>query len=351
MKGVVLVAGKGTRMLPLTLRRPKPLVPLLDRPMIEHIIVGARDAGVDHIALIIGHLGKQIIDHFGDGSGIGVRLEYIWQDEPKGTGHAALLAEGFVGGEAFFLSWGDIIVPPRNYRKVVEAFEEGSADAVLSLNWVEDPYEGAAVYVRDGFIEKIVEKPPKGTATTNYNNAGLFVYKSDMFDRLRRIKPSPRGEIELPDAVQEMIEEGRKIRAVELEGYWSDVARPASVLALNEMMMLDRYGEQGGVFVHPEAAVSEDTVLKPPVYIGPGCSVTGARIGPNVALMSNCEAKEGAHCVEAALFTGARVGGRTRVRHCLIEEGAGVGAGEEALGDSDSPLIIQPDGSIVAAPQ
>ena len=344
MKGVILAAGKGTRMLPLTLRRPKPLVPLLDRPLIEHIITGARDAGVDHIALVIGYLGDHIVAAFGDGGRLGVRLEYIRQEEARGTGQAALLAEQFVGDDSFFMSWGDIIVPPENYRTVVGAFEEGVTDAVLSLNEVEDPYEGAAVYVREGFVERIVEKPPRGSSTTNFNNAGLFVWRADIFDRLRRLRPSARGELELPDAVQEMIREGRRIRGVRIEGYWSDVARPATVLALNETMMHHRYGDDFGVFIHPDASVSEDTVVKPPVFVGPGCVTQGAKLGPNAVLMEGNEVGPGAHCAEAALFTGARVGGRTRVRHCLIEEGAWVGEGEDLTGETGHPLVVTADG-------
>lgn len=350
MKGVILAAGKGTRMLPLTLRRPKPLVPLLDRPLIEHIITGARDAGVDHIALVIGYLGDQMVECFGDGAPLGVRLEYIRQEEAGGTGQAALLAEDFVGGDDFFMSWGDIIVPPHNYRKVVDAFEPGMTDAVLSLNEVDDPCEGAAVYVLDGFVERIVEKPPRGTSTTNFNNAGLFVWRADIFERLRRLRPSARGELELPDAVQEMIREGRRTRAVELDGYWSDVARPATVLALNETMLLHRHGDNFGVFIHPEASVSQDTVIKPPVFVGPGCVVEGAKLGSNAVLMERNEVGPGAHIVEAALFTGARVGGRTRVRHCLIEEGAWVGEGEELTGEPGHPLVVTADGQTDKTP-
>jgi len=327
-------------MLPLTERRPKPLVPVLDRPILEHIILGAREAGVDHIALIIGHLGECIEEYFGDGSRLGVTLEYIWQTEAKGTGHAAMLARDFVAGEDFFMSWGDIMVSPHNYRRVVQAFRPGVTDAVLSLNWVEDPCAGAAVYVKDGLVHKIIEKPAPGTSTTNYNNAGLFVYTAELFERLGRLKPSARGELELPDAVQEMVSEGRRIAAVPLEGYWSDVASPAAVLQLNAVMMAERY--EGGVYVDATAEVAADAALEGPCYIGPDSVVEdGAQVGPNAVLMSGATIKRGAHFVEAALLTGARVGGRARVRHCLIEEDAHVGEGEESLGERETPRVVQ----------
>jgi len=351
VKGVILAAGKGTRMLPLTERRPKPLVPVLDKPMLEHIVTGARDAGVDEIALIIGHLGEQIQAHFGDGSRLGMRIEYIWQMEARGTGHAALLAEEFVAGEPFFMSWGDIIVPPHNYKNVVGAFTPGETDAVLSLNWVEDPYEGAAVYEENGFVVKIEEKPPKGTATTNYNNAGLFVYEAELFDRLKRLKPSPRGELELPDAVQEMVQEGKRIAAVKLEGYWSDVARPVAVLRLNDMMIEERYGSDCGVYVDPAAEVSESTVLRPPVYIGPGCRADAAVVGPSAALMADCNVADGAKVMRTAMFTGSSVGENATVRRCVVEEGGHISAGETVVGESEAPLIVGSDGTIQEVPE
>ena len=344
MKGVILAAGKGTRMLPLTERRPKPLVPVLDRPILEHIVVGARDAGVDEIALIIQHLGEAVIDHFGDGNRLGVRIEYIWQGEPRGTGHAALMAEDFVAGEPFFMSWGDILVPPENYQAVVRAFQEDEPDAVLSLNYVEDPFEGAAVYQEDGYVTRIQEKPPKGTSTTTWNNAGVFVYRPAFFDRLRQLTPSVRGEIELPDAVQAMIREGRRIRAVKLEGYWSDVARPATVLELNARMMEHRYRDQHGMFIDPTAEVDDGCVVKPTIHIGAGCRLTNCRVGPNTVLMDGCRVEDNAQLRNVAVFTGATIGAGSVLTRCIVEENAVVPEGTELRGERARPMIVRPDG-------
>jgi NDP-sugar pyrophosphorylase family protein len=318
--------------------------------MIEHILLGARDAGVDHIAIVVSYLGDQIREALGDGSRLGLRLEYVEQGDPKGTGHAVLLCERFVGDEAFFLSWGDILVPARNYPKVVSAFVPGQTDAVLSVNWVEDPYEGAAVYVKDRWVERIEEKPPQGTATTHFNNAGLFVFTPELFGRLRQLRPSPRGEIELPDAVQAMIRDGAQIAAVELEGYWSDVARPSAVLALNEKIIQDRWSDRCGVYVDPSARVSEGAVLRPPVFIGPGCVVEQAKLGANVVLASDCVIKKGAQLKETALFAGARVGEQARLRYCLVEEGARLQEGGAVAGDRQHPLIVRSDGTLEQVP-
>lgn len=348
MKGVILAAGKGTRMLPLTERRPKPLVPVLDRPMVEHIIVGARDAGVDHLALVVGYLGHMIQERYGDGRDLGLRLEYIWQDDPRGTGAGTLLAADFVGDEPFFLSWGDIIVAPETYANVTRVWREERPDAVLSLNYVADPWEGAAVYVDEaGYVERIIEKPPRGTSSTHYNNAGIFVFGPDVFDVLRTIPVSARGEIEMPDAVQTMLRRGNRIRGLEVIGYWSDVARPSAVLELNSV--ITNYRSPDGLIVSPDARVSPQARLVPPVYIGPRCRVGAAAVGPGVTLGPGTTVADGAVLRHAAVLGGNRLGARCELEYVLLEEdvsladcdpGRGEGSGLSRYGTAEQPEII-----------
>ena len=338
MKGVILAAGKGTRMLPLTERRPKPLVPVLDRPMIEHIITGACDAGVDHIALVIGHLGHMIQDRFGDGSALGVRLEYIWQEHAGGTGAATLLAADFVGDEPFFLSWGDIIVGPETYGNVMRIWREEQPGAVLSLNHVEDPWEGAAVYVdAEGYIERIIEKPPKGTSTTNYNNAGIFVFQPKLLEMLRDTPASARGEVEVPDAIQAMLRDGERIRGVPVAGYWSDVARPSAVLDLNGVMT--RHLSPDGIFIADGARVSKEAQLIAPVYIASGCAVGAARLGPEVTLGPGTIVEDGVVLGRVAAFGGNRFSRGCQLRQVVVEEEVEL-AGQQVAGSAEVPAVI-----------
>lgn len=337
MKGVILAAGKGTRMLPLTQRRPKPLVPVLDRPMIEHIITGARDAGVDHIALVVGYLGRMIQEAFGDGSALGLRIEYIWQERAHGTGAATLLAADFIGDDPFFLSWGDIIVAPETYRNVTRVWQDERPDAVLSLNVVPDPWEGAAVYVKDGFIEKIIEKPPQGTSTTNYNNAGIFIFSPGVLGLLRDTPPSARGEVEMPDAIQAMLRSGARIRGVEVVGYWSDVARPSTVLELNRAIIAYRAAD--GIIIAEDAQVDPAAALVPPVFIGTGCRVGAASLGPNVTLGPGTVVEDGAVLREVAAFGQCRIGAGCDMAYALIEEGTAVQA-VRVRGTAEAPAII-----------
>jgi UDP-N-acetylglucosamine diphosphorylase / glucose-1-phosphate thymidylyltransferase / UDP-N-acetylgalactosamine diphosphorylase / glucosamine-1-phosphate N-acetyltransferase / galactosamine-1-phosphate N-acetyltransferase len=339
VKGVILAAGKGTRMLPLTERRPKPLVPVLDRPMLEHIILGVRDAGVTDLLLIVAYLGEMIQAHFGDGSRFGVNISYCWQEGPAGTGAATLLAEEFVGDEPFFLCWGDIIVGPETYRNVTRVWREELPRAVLSVNWVEDPWEGAAVYVREGLVERIVEKPPRGTAQTHYNNAGIFVFGSEIFGILRELPLSPRGEIEMPDAVQRLMASGAAIGAVEVEGYWSDVARPGSVLSLNEAII--RHRTPGGLIVDEAASVSPAAALTAPVYIGPGCRTGAAAVGPNAVLVSDVTVADGALLREAMCLGRNAIGAGCAVRSAILEEDVGLPPGLQVCGPEQMPAVLR----------
>ncbi len=338
LKGVILAAGKGTRMLPLTERRPKPLVPVLDRPMVDHIVLGARDAGVDHLALVIDYLGEMIQERYGDGSALGLRIEYLWQAGAKGTGAATLLAADFVGDEPFFLSWGDIIVAPETYANVLRIWAEEQPDAILSLNWVADPWEGAAVYVdQAGYIERIIEKPPRGQSTTNYNNAGIFVLRPEVFEVLRECPVSPRGEVEFPDAVKALMARQRRIRGVEVIGYWSDVARPSAVLDLSST--ITQFRSEDGIIVEAGAEVDPGATLTAPVFIGQGCRVGAAEIGPEVSLGPDTMVGAGARLRRVATFGGSGIGEGCVLENVIVEEGVTL-AGANVAGTDETPEAI-----------
>ena len=348
MRGILLAAGKGTRMVPLTHRRPKPLVPVCDRPIIEHILLGARDAGIDEVCLVVGYKGGMLQERLGDGSGLGMRIEYVWQEVAGGTGAATLLAESFAGDEPFFLGWGDILVAPRNYAAIVAAFGDPGAQAVLGANVVDDPWEGAAVYVTDGFVEKIIEKPARGTSTTSYNNAGLFIFQPDLFDRLRQCTPSARGEIEVPDAIQAMLADGVRIRGVEIEGYWSDVARPRDAIRMSAQVMDERQ-RPSPVFIDPSARISDEAALKPPVYVGPDAVIEGGVIGPNVSVLRGAVIGAETRVYSALLLEGARIGEKATVHHAFVEKGGTVPAGAHVAGTSQASAVVVGEGEVLTS--
>jgi NDP-sugar pyrophosphorylase family protein len=237
MKAVILAAGKGTRMKQLTASRPKPMIEICGKPMLEHIILALRDAGIREFVIITGYLGEVVESHFGDGGWMGLQIHYLRQSIQNGTGAAFHLAQKLVGSEPFFAGYGDIITSLHNYPRLVRDFQRRPCDGLLSVNWVDDPWRGAAVYLKpDNTVVDIIEKPPQGTSTSNWNNSGLMVFSPRLFDYSAALKPSARGEYEITDAIRAMIQDKRMIHGFKLEGFWSDVGRPEDLEVVTQAL-------------------------------------------------------------------------------------------------------------------
>jgi NDP-sugar pyrophosphorylase family protein len=188
-------------------------------------------------------------------------------------------------------------------------------------------------------VERIVEKPPQGTSQTHYNNAGIFVFGSEIFGILRELPLSPRGEVEMPDAVQRLMASGAAIRAVEVQGYWSDVARPGSILSLNDAII--RHRAPGGVIVHEAASVSPAAVLTAPVHIGPGCRLGAASVGPSVTLVSDVTVADGATLREAMCLGRNAIGPGCGVRGAILEEDVALPPGLQVCGQEQMPVVLR----------
>jgi NDP-sugar pyrophosphorylase family protein len=232
---LILAAGKGTRMGHLTDDCPKPLLRIGDAPILEHILQGLGSVGIRRAVIVIGYLGDMIQARLGDGHRLGMSVTYCRQEQQVGTAKAALLARGELTAAPFVMSFGDILSARRNYRKLLDAFAANPCDALLGLNPVDDPWEGAAVY-RDGDrVTRIVEKPLRGASTTKWNNAGVMVLAPAVWPVLEALQPSPRGEYELPVAIGRMVEMRYDVRGVEFGGFWSDVGRPQELARINRL--------------------------------------------------------------------------------------------------------------------
>ncbi len=223
-KAVTLAAGRGTRMGDLTEDCPKPMLPLSGRPMLAHQIERMEEAGVREVLIIVGYKGYMVSDYFAKHPPKLASLSYITQEQQNGTGSAAMLAREFAGDDPFLMVYGDNLVESKIYRDLFERAQD--AEMAISVKWVEDPYQGGAVYVDGERVTKIVEKPPKGTATTNWNNAGIYVFRPSIFEALDKIELSPRGEYELTDAVHAIVSSARPVAWYAIEGFWRDIGRP-----------------------------------------------------------------------------------------------------------------------------
>ncbi len=239
MKALILAAGRGTRMKSMTEDLPKPMIPVAGKPILEWILSGLMGAGIEDYIFITGYRGQVIRNHFRDGKSRGIRIEYVEQTELNGTAKAVLLGKEAIGDSDFFLSWGDILIDSINYAIMRKTFEKDPVDAIQAVNEMDDPYRGSSVvFDAEGMVERIIEKPPKGTAPSPYNGSGIFCFHPEVFTFAERVPLSARGEYELPQALQMMIESGRRFKVHRVEGYWGDVGTPEDWERMNEMLSI-----------------------------------------------------------------------------------------------------------------
>jgi dTDP-glucose pyrophosphorylase len=232
-KAVVLAAGRGKRMRELTADFPKPMMDVRGKPVLQHIVEGLHDAGVRGILLIVGYHAETVRNFFGDGRLNNVDIEYAIQTVQDGTGRVVNLARNFTGGSPFILSYGDILISPVNYNRVVDLPD--NFEAIVTVTRGEDVSKGGAVFVNEQMeLIDLREKPKPGEPTSPWYNAGLYAFRPSIFDFIARLKPSPRGEYELTDALRDLAHSGRKVKAIELTGEWADVRDPEILAKLNQ---------------------------------------------------------------------------------------------------------------------
>ncbi|HKP04510.1 MAG TPA: sugar phosphate nucleotidyltransferase [Chthoniobacterales bacterium] len=231
-KAVLLAAGRGTRMRELTEALPKPMLEVRGKPVLQHIVEGLRDAGLIDLLIVVGWRAEVVREFFQNGSKLGVRIDYTTQEAQNGTGKVVELARPFVGSEPFVLSYGDILVAPQNYSRICAALAD--AEAVVSVKRSDDVSQGGAVFVNEEFhLVDLREKPKPGEPTSPWYNAGVYVFRSSIFDHIAKLERSPRGEYELTDAIRNLALAGKKVRALELSGDWADVRDPEILARLN----------------------------------------------------------------------------------------------------------------------
>jgi UDP-N-acetylglucosamine diphosphorylase / glucose-1-phosphate thymidylyltransferase / UDP-N-acetylgalactosamine diphosphorylase / glucosamine-1-phosphate N-acetyltransferase / galactosamine-1-phosphate N-acetyltransferase len=231
-KAVILAAGRGTRMRELTNDLPKPMIEVRGKPVLQHIIEGLRDTGVRRFMIIVGYHAETVRNFFGDGRRHNVDIEYATQTVQDGTGRVVSLARNFVDESPFILSYGDILISPENYKRVVDLPD--GCEAVITVTRGEDVSKGGAVFVNEQMeLVDIREKPKPGEPTSPWYNAGLYAFRTSIFEFITKLKPSPRGEYELTDAIRDLAHSGKKVRALGLTGEWADVRDPEILARLN----------------------------------------------------------------------------------------------------------------------
>ncbi|MFB3888308.1 MAG: bifunctional sugar-1-phosphate nucleotidylyltransferase/acetyltransferase [Candidatus Bathyarchaeia archaeon] len=321
MKAVILAAGEGVRLLPITATRPKHLIRMGAKPILEHCLDALKGAGVTEAVIVTHYMGDAIRSYFGDGSRFGFRLEYVEQTQILGTGNAAATAEPYVTGD-FVLVYGDLLFSSDAVKTAIAAHDSGKDAAVMAVVSVDKPETYGIVELdEDKCVKRIVEKPTREKAPSNLANAGLYVFSKDVFDVLKRVRKSARGEWELTDAVTLMAEEGKPAVAAEIPREdWFDIGRPwdlldANVWALKRMEHRVLGNVEEGAHLIGPVTVADTARVRSGAYIEGPCFIDeGADVGPNCYIRP---------CT--SIGKKARVGNACEVKNSIIMDGVHVG--------------------------
>jgi len=302
---VVLAAGEGTRLRPLTRNRPKPMLPAANRPILEYVFDALVDAGIDRLVVVVGYKHDRVQDHFGPNYR-SVPIRYVAQRKQLGSGHALLQARDAVD-EPMLVVNGDRLIESSIVADVRDAFAENGVPTLGVLERADAGQYGAVV-LRDRTITELVEKP--GTDEYRLINAGVYAFDTDIFDAIEAT-PRREGELTLPDTLSRLIEGGR-VCGVESDGMWVDATYPWDLLAVAREVLArgrtDEPRQRPGVWVDDDARVHDRATLQRPVVVGPDCEISpGAVVGPNVALGRNVTIGANATVEGSVLDADARV--------------------------------------------
>lgn len=317
MKAIILAAGQGTRLRPVTLTMPKPLVPVANKRLIEYAIDTIRGAGINEIGIVVNNLDSPIVATFGDGKSLGVHLEYIIQEEQLGLAHAASLCKPFVGDEPFAMFLGDNIFQDK-MSDFISSFPDSDADAAIVLTEVSDPSRFGIAVVEDEHINRVLEKPKD--PPSNLAIVGVYLFRSSIFDAIAKIKPSARGEYEITDAIQVLIDEKMKISPYRLKGWYIDAGKPDPIILANQLVLeelpwspapTDNGKIQGSSEVSHRVIIGEgsqiiDSVVRGPVIIGKNTIIRESYVGPYTAIGDNCTI-EGSEIEASIVMTNCQI--------------------------------------------
>ena len=340
MKAVVLAAGEGIRLRPLTSTRPKHLIPVGGKPLLEHLLSSIKAAGVDEALIVVYYMADRIKQFFGDGSKFGMKLEYALQDGVRGTADATGLAKDYVK-EDFLLVYGDLLITSNIIKQVVRSHEKENPAATMAVAPVKHPEQYGIVKLDESHVIDIVEKPSIAKAPTNLANAGIFVLSTEIFEKIGQTRPSSRGEREITDSLRLFMQEKQSVLAAQVSSEeWLDVGRPWDLLeanqrALNRMELTNNGQIEDGahliglVSVAERARVRSGAYIQGPVFIGedsdigPNCFIRPyTSIGKNVKIGNACEMKNSIIMNETRIRHLSYVGDSVIGRDCNLGAGS-----------------------------
>jgi glucose-1-phosphate thymidylyltransferase len=302
MKGLILSGGKGTRLRPLTYTSAKQLVPVANKPVLFYAIESIVAAGIDEIGIIVGDTREEIRAAVGDGSRFGARVTYIPQEAPLGLAHAVMIAEEFLAGSPFVMYLGDNLIAG-GITSLVEEFQSLGCHSEILLAEVPNPEQfGVAELTADGKVHRLVEKPPE--PRSNLALVGVYMFGPSIFESVRNIKPSKRGELEITDAIQDLIDRGLDVHPHIVRGWWKDTGKLEDMLEANRIVLEGLEARRGanlaglpgmgeGSRIEGRVQIGEgveliDSLVRGPVVIGDGTRLEHAFVGPYTSIGERC---------------------------------------------------------------
>ncbi|HEV2075253.1 MAG TPA: glucose-1-phosphate thymidylyltransferase, partial [Thermoleophilaceae bacterium] len=291
LKGLILSGGRGTRLRPLTHTSAKQLVPVANKPVLFYGLESLAAAGIEEVGIIVApETADEIRTAVGDGGRFGVSITYITQDAPSGLAHAVLTAEEFLAGMPFVMYLGDNLLRD-GITELVDAFRRERPDALILLTQVPDPESYGVAELRDGRVARLVEKPPE--PRTDLALVGVYMFTPAIFEAARAIEPSARGELEITDAIQRLVDGGLRVDPHVVRGWWKDTGKVEDILEANRLILDDLAGRvdgelvdtrvEGRVVVERGARLERSTV-RGPAIVGAHAEITDAYVGPYTAI-------------------------------------------------------------------
>ncbi|MSQ09979.1 MAG: glucose-1-phosphate thymidylyltransferase [Dehalococcoidia bacterium] len=323
MKGLVLSGGKGTRLRPLTFTGAKQLVPIANKPVLFYVLEDLVEAGITDIGIIVGDTHEQVRAAVGDGATFGARVTYIQQDAPLGLAHAVRIARDFLQDDPFVMFLGDNLIRD-GIVSYVRDFEAGGMNSLIVLKEVPNPREFGIAVLEQGRVTRLMEKPKD--PPTNLAVIGIYIFDSTVFEAVESITPSARGELEITDALQYLIDHGFRVEARHLTSYWTDTGKMDDMLEANRWVLeqletavhgaVDAQSAlHGRVQVEPGAVVINSTV-RGPAIIGRNTVIENCYIGPFTSISHDCVVRN------------------SEVEHCIIMDSCAIDAGGQRIESS-----------------
>ena len=304
VKGVILHGGYGTKLRPLTHTGPKQLIPIANKPISQYVVEDLKNSGITEIAMVLGNIyPEKVREHYGNGKKFGVNIQYVQQQEPKGIAHAVSLCKKYVGNQSFIVYLGDNLIKG-GINELVKKFENSNYHAMLLLCKVKNPQRfGVAKLDKNGKLVQLVEKPKK--PPSHYALTGIYFFKPAIFESINRLRPSWRGELEITEAIQLMLENGYNVGYEVVQGWWKDTGTPEDILEANRLVLDELTPKikghiendesiQGRVAVGEKSVIKEKALVRGPTIIGENTVIEeNVYIGPYTSIGNNCIIRRG----------------------------------------------------------